>query len=503
MFKTALIANRGEIAVRLIRAFRELGIYTIAVYSQADQQALHVRLADQAMYIGEAPAVQSYLSQERILQAALESGAQAIHPGYGFLSENAAFAQVVQDAGLTFIGPSPSAIQAMGDKGAARARMIKAGVPVVPGYQGADDPQTLLRAAGEIGLPLLIKATAGGGGKGMRIAWQFADLPEALSAARNESLAAFGDGRLILERYIPRAHHIEIQILGDQHGNLLHLFERECSLQRRYQKIIEETPSPLLDDTNRQAMGAAAVAAARAVGYHNAGTVEFLFDPQNRQFYFLEMNTRLQVEHPITEMVAGLDLAQWQIRIAAGERLPFTQNELRQRGHAIECRLYAEDPANDFLPAAGRLLRWIEPKGPGVRVDSGFTSGDEISLHYDPLIAKIIVHAADRPSAIRKMQASLNETVALGLPTNWRFLQDVLAHPDFQEGLAHTAWVEECFDAWEAERCELPPEALIAAALTQFETLPASLGETPSVGSDPYSPWRSPKSFRLGRAGGG
>jgi acetyl-CoA carboxylase biotin carboxylase subunit len=499
MFKKILIANRGEIAARLIRACRELGIANVAVYSEADQQALHVRLADEAIPIGPAAASKSYLNIERILEAAISSRAEAIHPGYGFLSENADFARAVEEAGLVFIGPPSEAIRAMGDKAAARQRMQAAGVPIVPGYHGQDDDARLKEAAAQIGYPLLVKAAAGGGGKGLRVVQREDELVEALAGARREAQRAFGDPRLILERYIANARHVEFQVLGDQHGKLLHLFERECSMQRRHQKIIEEAPSPLLDAALRQEMGAAAVEAARAVGYFSAGTVEFIVDPQTRRFYFLEMNTRLQVEHPITEMVTGVDLAQWQIRVAAGERLPFEQSDLRPRGHAIECRLYAEDPANNFLPATGKLLRFIEPRGPGVRVDSGIATGDEITIHYDPLIAKLIVHAEDRPSAIRKMQAALRETVILGVTTNWQFLQDVLAHPDFENGQIDTTWIERTFEGWQHPQCELPAEVLIAAALTQFHRageFSASPADTP--GRDPYNPWRIGNNFRLG-----
>jgi acetyl/propionyl-CoA carboxylase alpha subunit len=341
----------------------------------------------------------------------------------------------------------------------------------------------------------------------MRVARRPQDLAEALAASRHEAGAAFGDERLILERYVSQAHHVEFQILADEYGNVLHLFERECSVQRRHQKIIEETPSPVLDAALREQMGAAAVAAARADGYQNAGTVEFIVDPQTRQFYFLEMNTRLQVEHPITEMVVGLDLAQWQIRIAAGERLPFRQQDLTQRCHAIECRLYAEDPSNRFLPAVGRLLRFVEPKGPGVRVDTGVTTGDEVSVYYDPLIAKLIVQAEDRPAAIRRMLAALSETVLLGITTNWQFLQDVLSHPDFVQGKAHTTWIDEEFTAWQAPRCELPPEVLIAAALAEAQILRGTgpvlqfdlqSDEARPTSGDRYSPWRLNNHLRLG-----
>jgi len=498
-FRKILIANRGEIAVRILRACRELGIATVAVYSEADRRALHVRLADEAISIGPPPAAQSYLNIASIIQAARESGAQAIHPGYGFLSENPDFAQAVHDAGLVFIGPSPQAIQSMGNKAEARARMQAAGVQVVPGYQGSDDEFSLQSAAAEIGFPVLVKAAAGGGGKGMRVVRQPDELLEAVGAARREALHAFGDGHLILERYVPKAHHIEFQVLADQHGNTLHLFERECSLQRRHQKIIEETPSSLLDEDLRVEMGAAAVAAAKAVGYENAGTVEFILDPEQRAFYFLEMNTRLQVEHPVTEFVTGLDIVQWQIRIAAGERLPFQQADLRQRGHAIEARLYAEDPANDFLPATGPLLRLVEQKGPGVRVDSGFTSGDEITIHYDALLAKIITYAADRPSAIRKLQSALQETVLLGVTTNWQFLQAVLADPDFLNSSFYTTWIEEHYEGWKPPVCDLPPEVLAAAALTQFQPDEPSFRTTQGQAErDAYSPWKIANGFRTG-----
>lgn len=494
-----LVANRGEIAVRVIRACNEMGIASVAVYSDADQRAVHTRLAGEAVRIGPPPAAQSYLSIDAILRAAAETGADAIHPGYGFLAENAAFARAVQEAGLTFIGPTPEAIEAMGDKGRAREKVQANGVPVVPGYQGEDDNRNLAARAAEIGFPVLVKAAAGGGGKGMRVVHQPVDLLEAIAAARREAAHAFSDERLILERYIPRARHIEFQILADSHGTTLHLFERECSVQRRHQKIIEESPSPFLDSDLRKRMGAAAVAAAQAVGYTNAGTIEFIVDSEHREFYFLEMNTRLQVEHPVTEMVTGLDLVQWQIRVAAGERLPFCQEDLRQRGHAIECRLYAEDPAKNFLPATGPLLRFVEPRGPGVRVDAGVTTGDEITIHYDPLVAKIITWAENRPAALRRMDTALRETILLGLTHNGPFLQDVLASPAFQAGEVYTTWVEEYFGDWQPPRCELPPEVLIAAALTQFQSSTAQPQDgTPARGRDPYSPWRVSSGNRLG-----
>lgn len=511
MFKKILVANRGEIAARIIRACREMGIAAVAVYSEADRRSLHAQLADEALCIGPPAARDSYLSIERIVQAALQSGADAVHPGYGFLAENAEFARAVQLAGLAFIGPPPQAIEVMGDKGRSRALAQQAGVPVAPGYQGEDDDTVLAAQAAEIGYPLMVKAAAGGGGKGMRVVLQAEDLPEALAAARREALHAFGDQRLILERYVPRARHIEFQVLGDSRGNLVHLFERECSVQRRHQKIIEESPSPFLDDDLRAQMGAAAVLAARACGYENAGTVEFIVDPQTRAFYFLEMNTRLQVEHPVTEMITGIDLVQWQIHIAAGEPLPFRQEDLRRRGHAIECRLYAEDPANNFLPAAGKLLRFVEPKGPGVRVDSGFASGGEITTHYDPLIAKVITWAETRPAAIRRMAAALQETVILGLVNNGQFLQDALAAPGFQSGEVYTTWVEDYFGDWQPRECTAPPEVAAAAGIIgAAETAPAAeaaagivgaAGTAPAAaaaaGCDPYSPWKTKAAPRV------
>jgi 3-methylcrotonyl-CoA carboxylase alpha subunit len=500
MFRKILVANRGEIAARVIRACREMGILTVAVYSEADRRSVHARLADEAVFIGPAPAGQSYLDIERILQAARERNAEAVHPGYGFLSENEHFAQAVRDTGLVFIGPPPEAIAAMGDKGRARALVQQYGVPVVPGYQ--DDPDTassdqaLVQQASSLGFPVLVKAAAGGGGKGMRVVHAAGEAAEAIAAARREALHAFGDQRLILERYIPHARHIEFQVLADHHGNTLHLFERECSVQRRHQKIIEETPSPLLSHAQRMQMGAAAVAAAQAVGYQNAGTIEFIVDPDRQEFYFLEMNTRLQVEHPVTELVTGLDLVQWQIRIAAGELLTFQQDDLRQRGHAIECRLYAEDPADNFLPASGKLLQFVEPRGPGVRVDGGYASGDEVTIHYDPLIAKVIVWGENRPAAIRRMLAALRETVLLGLTNNNAFLQDVLADEDFQRAEVDTTWVERHFGDWQPPRCDPPFEVLAAAALAQVKS-PVNM-QPDSAGRDPFSPWQSGDGYRVG-----
>ena len=436
-----LIANRGEIAIRITRACRELDIRAVAVYSEVDAHALHVRLADEAYPIGTANPTESYLNISKLIEVAQAAGCDCVHPGYGFLSENETFAQAVIDADLVWIGPPPDAIRRMGVKTEARTLMEAAGVPLVPGYQGDGDDQAFLEAAKQIGYPVMVKAAGGGGGKGIRVVEQAGDLLEALGAARREAQHAFGDPRVFLERYIERARHVEIQVLADQHGQTLHLFERECSAQRRHQKVIEESPSPLLDDHTRAQMGAAGVAAAQAVGYVNAGTVEFIVTPQG-EFYFLEMNTRLQVEHPVTELVTGLDLVKLQFSIAAGEALPFTQTDLSQRGHAIECRLYAEDAHGGFLPAIGEILLFRPPEGVGVRVDAGVQSGDIITIHYDPMIAKIIVYERTRADAIRRMDAALRETVILGTTTNLSFLRALINHPAFAAGAVDTGFIE-------------------------------------------------------------
>ncbi len=497
MFSKLLIANRGEIAIRIMRACKEMGIRSVAVYSEADANALHTRFADEAVLIGPPPPRESYLDIEKVIAAAQQTGAEAIHPGYGFLSENAAFAEAVEAAGLVFVGPPVGAIRAMGDKAESKIKMKAAGVPTVPGVEGIETAAAFEEAARQISYPVLVKAAAGGGGKGMRIVWQPKDLPEALSAAKREALNAFGDDRILLEKFVPNARHIEFQVFGDHFGNLVHFFERECSVQRRNQKIIEESPSPLLTPTLRQEMGAAAVAAAKAVGYTNAGTIEFIVDPNTLNFYFLEMNTRLQVEHPVTELVVGLDLVQWQFRVAAGERFPFSQGQLSQRGHAIECRIYAEDPANHFLPSTGRLLAVAHPEGPGIRIDSSIAPGLEVNHHYDPLLAKLSVHAEDRPAAIRRMAAALRETVVHGVVTNIDFLQDVLAHADFVDGKVTTRWVESIFGQWRPPGTP-PLEALLAAALADFSLPAASTGanRTDSSSPDPFSPWQGGSGFR-------
>jgi len=500
-FAKILIANRGEIAIRIARACRELGICSVAVYSEADKDALHVRLADEALLLGASAPSESYLNIEKIISAARQCGAQAIHPGYGFLSENARFVAAVEESGLTFIGPPAAAIRAMGDKAESKISMKAAGVPTIPGVEGLTDLASYCAAADLIGYPVLVKAAAGGGGKGMRVVYTPPQMAEAVESAGREALNAFGDERLLVEKYLEQAHHIEFQVFGDRHGNLLHLFERECSTQRRHQKIIEESPSPMLNADLREKMGAAAVAAARAVGYTNAGTVEFILDSRTGEFYFLEMNTRLQVEHPVTEMVVGLDLAQWQIRVAAGERFPYSQEMLTQRGHAIECRIYAEDAATGFLPSTGQIMRWVEPHGPGIRLDSGVTTGSQVSHFYDPLLAKLITHAETRETAIGRMQNALREMVVHGVITNLDFLQAVLAHPDFKAGNVTTRWVESVLESL-SPPAEPALEALIATALAEnsLPTQQNSIG--PDLpGPDPYSPWKQPNGFRLSSRG--
>jgi acetyl-CoA carboxylase biotin carboxylase subunit len=490
-----LIANRGEVAVRIIRACQELGIRTVAIYSDADAHALHVRLADEAIPIGPPPPQESYLRGDRIIAAAKTVGAQAIHPGFGFLSETADFAEAVREAGLIFIGPSSEAIRSMGSKTRARAIMQLAGVPIVPGYEGGFDAD-FGEAAGTIGYPVLVKAAAGGGGKGMRMVRAPQALGDAIDSAQREAEKAFGDPTIFLEKYVEHAHHVEFQVFGDLHGNIVHLFERDCSTQRRHQKIIEETPSPLLDDELRQRMGEAAVTAAQAVAYHNAGTIEFIVDPRTHEFYFLEMNTRLQVEHPVTEMITGLDLVKLQIKVALGEPLPFTQDQLTARGHAIECRVYAEDAASGFLPAIGRVLLAKFPLLPGVRVDTGIESGDEVSIHYDPMIAKIIAYGQDRADAIRKMDTALRNTIILGVTTNVRFLRDVLAHPAFQRGEVTTSFIEREFATWQPDASDKLDLALIAAALNDAQSMTAA----PTTNSQPLTtdPWQVGDGFRIG-----
>lgn len=498
MLKKCLIANRGEIAVRVIRACRELDMQSVAVYSTADTHALFTQLADEAVWIGDATPSQSYLNIDKLIQVAQQTDCDCVHSGYGFLSESVEFAQAVMNANLTWVGPPLSAIQTMGVKTEARALMQSTDVPVVPGFQSdnASDEEWLAQAE-HIGYPIMVKASGGGGGKGIRVVQSSESLLDSIQSAQREAQQAFGDSRIFLERYIEHGRHIEIQVLADTHGNTVHLFERECSTQRRHQKIIEESPSPLLTDVMRQQMGASAILVAQAVNYVNAGTVEFIVTP-NDDYFFLEMNTRLQVEHPVTEMVTGLDLVKLQFLIADGQPLPFTQDDLTQRGHAIECRIYAEDPHNQFLPAIGKIHQFIPPFGNGIRVDSGIQSGDEITIYYDPMIAKLIVYDHDRDSAIQRMLNALRETVILGTTTNLDFLRLLIDHPTFRKGEVHTRFVDDHLDDLLPNRAELDDLALIVSALHDLQE---QVKPTPVAGGtsdrDIYSPWNRTDSFRI------
>ncbi|NDW47836.1 biotin carboxylase N-terminal domain-containing protein [Ruegeria sp. PrR005] len=483
-FDTILVANRGEIAARVIRTARAMGLRTVAVYTSADASSPHVFLADESVWIGEGPVVDSYLDAGRILDAARRSGAGAIHPGYGFLSENADFAQAVAEAGMVFIGPDARAIAAMGNKAGAKRMMIAAGVPCVPGYEGADQSDsTMTRAAGQIGFPLMVKAAAGGGGRGMRLVEGPDALAQALARARSEALGAFGSDELILEKAIIEPRHVEIQVFADAQGNVIHLGERDCSVQRRHQKVVEEAPCPVMTPELRAEMGAAAVAAARAVDYRGAGTVEFLLDASGG-FYFLEMNTRLQVEHPVTEMVTGLDLVEWQIRVAQGEALPLGQDDVRLDGYAIEVRLYAEDPANGYLPATGPVLRWQPATGAGVRVDAGINEGQDISPHYDPMLAKIIAHGPTREVARTRLIRAVKETVLLGTATNSAFLADVLALPEFAEGKATTGLLARAWPEGYAGAAHDPAMVALAVAVLMQHDRDAALALAGHVAAD-------------------
>jgi len=497
-FRKLLIANRGEIARRVMRAGRELGITTVAVYSDVDEGAPWVREADEAYPLHGSAAADTYLNQEKILTIAENCGAEAIHPGYGFLSENASFAAACARRGLVFVGPPPEAMRALGSKAAARALAQQHGVPVVPGVDGAGQSDDELAAAAEaIGYPVLIKASAGGGGKGMRVVDETDGLRDALQAARQEAQSAFGDPHVLLEKYFTEIHHVEVQVLGDRHGNLLHLYERECSIQRRHQKIIEESPSPVVGDNDalRQAICGAAVRLARAAGYVNAGTVEFIVDGGGG-FYFLEMNTRLQVEHPVTESVTGIDLVTWQLRVAAGEPLPFAQADVPRRGHAIECRVYAEDPATGFLPSIGRIAHYTRPAGPGVRVDDGIESGADVSPYYDPMLAKVITWGQDRADAIRKMRRALSETVVLGVATNVGYLGDILAQPDFAAGRTNTNFLAEHMAEWRPP-AEASEEEWIAAAVYEAVGGTTDDGRQTTVdGRQSYDPWVGARGWR-------
>jgi 3-methylcrotonyl-CoA carboxylase alpha subunit len=493
MFAKLLIANRGEIACRIIRTARRMGISPVAVYSDADADALHVASADEAYRIGPPPPRDSYLRIDAILEAARRSGAQAVHPGYGFLSENAGFAEACAAAGLAFVGPPAAAIRAMGGKSEAKALMQRAGVPLVPGYHGTDQDSGLLAdEAARIGFPVLIKASAGGGGKGMRIVREAAEFPAALAGAKREAASSFGDDRMLVERYLQRPRHIEVQVFADTHGNCISLFERDCSVQRRHQKVMEEAPAPGIGEAMRAAMGAAAVAAAKAVGYVGAGTVEFIAENEragDERFYFMEMNTRLQVEHPVTEAITGLDLVEWQLRVAAGEKLP--AGTVTKTGHAIEVRLYAEDPARDFLPSVGRLTHLRLPAA--VRVDAGVRGGDRITPDYDPMIAKIIAHGPDRGTALRHLTAALADTEVAGVQTNLGLLRAIVAHPAFAAGGVDTGFIARHAETLLAPPGAPPAEAFVAAALG---VLLARATEA-VVPGDPHSPWAAMDSWRL------
>ncbi|MBL6613771.1 MAG: acetyl/propionyl/methylcrotonyl-CoA carboxylase subunit alpha [Reyranella sp.] len=490
MFSKILIANRGEIACRVIKTAQRLGIKTVAVYSDADRNARHVAMADEAVHIGPSPARDSYLVADKIIAAAQHTGAQAIHPGYGFLSENAGFAETCAKAGIVFIGPPPSAIHAMGSKSEAKKIMEKAKVPLVPGYHGDDQsPDLLAKEAQRIGFPVLIKASAGGGGKGMRVVEEAAKFADALAGAKREAKASFADDHVLVEKYLTRPRHIEIQVFADGHGNCLYLFERDCSIQRRHQKVIEEAPAPNMDPARRKAMGEAAVAAAKAIGYQGAGTVEFIAN-QDGTFYFMEMNTRLQVEHPVTEMITGQDLVEWQLVVAAGGRLPLTQDQLRIDGHAVEVRLYAEDPARNFLPSTGTLVHLRLPEeGPHVRVDTGVRQGDVVTPFYDPMIAKVIVHDRDRTSAMRRMAALMGETEVVGVMTNAALLKALCSHPAFVGGEVDTGFIERHRDTLFAQLKPADDRMVAVATLARLmEFEPASASN---------DPWDQKNGFRL------
>jgi 3-methylcrotonyl-CoA carboxylase alpha subunit len=493
LIRKLLIANRGEIACRIIRTARSLGIATVAVFSEADRHAKHVAAADEAFLIGPAPARDSYLDAAKILEVARRAGVDAIHPGYGFLAENADFAETCAEAGFVFVGPPPAAIRAMGDKAKAKALMAEAGVPIVPGYFGEDqDPRRLAVEAARIGFPVLIKPSAGGGGKGMKIVAGAEAFSAALDSARREAAACFGDTRLMLEKYLAAPRHVEVQVFGDAQGTIVHLFDRDCSIQRRHQKILEEAPAPGLSDALRGAMRAAAIEAARSVGYTGAGTIEFLVAPEASAFYFLEMNTRLQVEHPVTEMITGLDLVAWQIRVAEGAPLPLAQGEIAAAGHAIEARIYAEDPRRDFLPQTGTLSRVdFPPDQPQIRVDSGVGAGDAISIHYDPLIAKLIAHGEDRASALRRLDHALGETRIIGVETNLALLRKVLAHESFSSAALDTGFIARHGSALLGPEDSAPDAAVALAAvglLCERET------RARLAGGDP---WSARDSWRL------
>ena len=497
--KKVLIANRGEIAVRIARACREAGITPVALHAEDDAHSLHVRSTDEAIPLSGPTPSQTYLNIAAVLEAARQARCDAVHPGYGFLAENAGFASACREAGLVFIGPEAETIRLMGDKVRAREAARAAGVPVMPGYDGGGSPSAFLKEAARIGFPVLVKAVGGGGGRGMRVAASKKDLPEALESARREAAGAFADPRVFLERYLPAARHVEVQVLGDTEGRVISLFERDCSIQRRHQKILEESPSPALTGEVRERICHAAVAVAQAARYTNAGTVEFLLDPDSGEFHFLEMNTRLQVEHPVTEAVSGIDLVLAQLRLAGGEPIPSSWADAPSRGHALECRLCAEDARRDFVPSPGTILAWRMPSGPGVRVDPGYEPGDEVPVSYDSLLAKIIVWGEDRTAALNRMDVALRETAVLGPAVNLSFLKRVVAHPEFRRGVAGTDFLARA--ALARSEPEPPPdEAFIAAALLLAERSAGSGGrrEGKAGGENERSPWSRTDGFRLG-----
>ncbi len=499
LFSKVLVANRGEIAVRVQQTLQSLGIATVAVYSDPDSTAPHVTMADEAWALGGETAVETYLDMEKVIAIAQRCGVEAIHPGYGFLSEDPRFARACGEAGITFIGPTPENMEALGDKIRSKELARRAGVPVVPNSPPCKQVDAAVEEfVATWGFPLLVKAAAGGGGRGMRLVGWLEELAPALESAGREARAAFGDCRVFLERYVPRPRHVEFQVLADGLGNTVHLLERDCSIQRRYQKIIEETPSPALTPELRRRMGEAAVAVARSAGYVNAGTVEFLLDSENSQFYFLEMNTRLQVEHPITEQVLGLDLVEWQVRIASGEELTLRQEEVHARGHAVECRIYAEDPYQNFVPSVGALVRWVPPSGPGLRLDSGVAQGQEISTHYDPMLAKLIAWGPDRPSSMRRMELALSQFPVLGLVTNIPFLRQVVRCPRFQEGDYDTGFLTGDSGVTRPELSQEAQNLAQALAAWAAQGIPGP-GPTPQAGpaEAQSNPWRTAGKLRL------
>lgn len=497
MFKKIMIANRGEIAVRIIKACQEIGIKTVAIYSDIDSHSPHVHIADESVNLGDPTPTESYLNIAKIIESARKVSAEAIHPGYGFLAENPDFAKACNDSGIKFIGPPPEVIRLMGDKIEAKKTIASAKVPVIPGYHGVkQDLSTLIKEGEKIGFPLLVKATAGGGGKGMRVVNSETELEQSIESAKREAKSAFGNDSIFLEQYIHKPRHIEFQILADEYGHTIHLFERECSVQRRHQKIIEETPSPLLTPKLREMMGKAAVAAAEAVGYTNAGTIEFMVDGK-LNFYFMEMNTRLQVEHPITEATTGIDLVKWQLRIASGFELTLSQKSLFQRGHALECRIYAEDPSNGFLPSIGTLEKVEIPIGPNIRNDSGIETSYSVSPYYDPMLAKLIVSSENRDESINKMIWALSHYVILGVTTNISFLKKVLEHSEFKKGNITTQFINDYFKDWLITKEGLPLDAIISLAV--YDSLHPQRQEIVRYKeADPHSPWQHVGRWRMG-----